>query len=84
MFTVEVRLPDDQLKALADMLAAKLGKVKDVYTPKEFAAKFGVDESTIRRRVKAGLIGCVPNIGKVLIPDTELQRLLNDPGSSKG
>lgn len=84
----EIRLPDDQLEKLAELVAAKMpgqGPTKPV-SPAELAELIGVSEDTIRRRIDAGLIKKVPDIGRVKIPVSEVDRLLlikkNQPGGN--
>ena len=75
---IEVRLPDDQLAALAKLIAAEMATTKrddKPFTAAELAKELGVCETTIIRRVKAGLIHSIPNIGKIRIPASELKRL---------
>lgn len=47
------------------------------YRVKEAAQLLGVSESNIYSRCKAGSIRTVPNVGRVLIPASEIQRLIN-------
>ena len=80
-----VRLEPDQLRELAKLVAAELSDATrpETYTTKEAAKLLRVSEKTIHRRVAAGLIPTVPNMGKVLIPadalDQDCGRNMEDP-----
>ena len=63
--TVELRLPDDQLRALAALIAQSVGGStgRATYTVAQAAQKTGQSEKTIRRHIEAGRIaGNVPRI----------------------
>jgi excisionase family DNA binding protein len=83
---VEVRLPEDQLVKLASLIASKTGgrgaESDRPYTVEEAARALGLSGDTIRRRVKAGLLPKVPNMGRTLIPACEIDRLRNPDGGN--
>ena len=74
---------DEFIDMLAGRVAEKLrtgGKlsasIEAPWQVGELAEKLGVSKATIYTRVRAGLITEVPEMGRVLIPFTEVQRLL--------
>lgn len=77
--TVELRLPDDQLRALAALIAQSVGGStgRATYTVAQAAQKTGQSEKTIRRHIEAGRIARVPNIHRTLIPAAALERYIN-------
>jgi excisionase family DNA binding protein len=78
---VSLTLTDDQLDAIAERVAAKVGRKSDrPLTVNEAAERLGLCGRTVRRRVEAGEIARVPLCGagaRVLIPAAEIERLLN-------
>lgn len=76
---VELRLPEDQLEALASLIAARMpvleGDGRPV-TAAEAARLLNVTPDTIYRRIKAGAIKPVASVGKTLIARAEINRLL--------
>ena len=77
--TVELRLPDDQLKALATLIAQSVGgsTSRATYTVAQAAQKTGQSEKTIRRHIEAGRLARIPHIHKTLIPATALERYVH-------
>ena len=78
--TLEVRLSDEQLEALAERIAVKMGEAaprrKAPLTVKDAAAALNVGQDAIRSRIKAGLIRTVDDLeGLIRIPQSEIQRL---------
>ncbi len=61
------------------MIARHLGKAdgKSTYTVTEAARVLRCSEKTIRRRVEAGTLAAVPCAGRVLIPATVIEKLIN-------
>lgn len=80
MITVQVRLEDDQLAKLAELIAERAGNNRRPLTVPQAAERLGLCGRTIRRRIEAGEIARVPLCGagsRVLIPASEIDRLLN-------
>lgn len=77
--TLTLELTPEQIDALADAVAAKLGgktKGGDALTVAEAAKRLGVSIDTIYRRVEAGTIPKIPNLGVIRIPAAAIDRLL--------
>lgn len=78
--TLTLQLTPEQIDALADVVARKLGvsaeKSKDALTVGEAAKRLGVSKLTIYRRTKSGLIPTIPNLGVTRIPAAAIDRLL--------
>jgi excisionase family DNA binding protein len=80
---LSVELTPDQLVVLAREVARELrafnaapAPAPEVYTADQVAAILGVCEKTIRRRVAAGVIGKVPEMGSTIrIPRAEVERM---------
>ena len=71
------------LAELVPLVAAELRASGDLgtalqspWTPQMLAEKLGVSHDTIRRRIHAGTIARVPEIGRTLIPFPEVKRLM--------
>ncbi len=77
--TVELRLPEDQLRALASLIAQSVGGStgRSTYTVAEAAQKTRQSEKTIRRHIEAGRIVRVPHIHRTLIPAAALERYMH-------
>jgi excisionase family DNA binding protein len=77
--TLTLELTPDQLDALADIVARKLGvsaeKSEDALTVGEAAKRLKVSKLTIYRRTKSGLIPTIPNLGVIRIPATAIDQL---------
>lgn len=78
--TLKVELSEDQLAALADLVAARIGGAeapagRKLLSFPEAAKELGVSSATIRRRVDAGIIATVPGFSDKISP-RELDRLL--------
>jgi hypothetical protein len=78
--TLEVTLSDETLERLAEKIAAKTQRTirREPYTIEQAAKALGVCGATIRRRVQAGIIPCVPNIGKRLVPASAIEAMLGN------
>ena len=77
MIRFEITLDDAQLSQLAELVAEKMAArvPARALTPAEFAAATGtVSAATVRRAIKAGTLRRVPNVSKVLIPHSELEK----------
>lgn len=78
MSALQVILNDDQLRTLAAYVAEELrGEQSDTISVAVAARRFDVSTTTIHRRVKAGLLRPIPNIGKTMFTEDEIQRFLN-------
>ncbi len=77
--TIELRLPDDQLRVLAELIAQSVGgsTVRATYTVAQAAQRTGQSEKTIRRHIEAGRIARVPQIHRTLIPAAALERYIH-------
>jgi excisionase family DNA binding protein len=88
MLTLQLQITDEQMKSLADMIAERIaGKSETTTRPlttKEAAARLGVSESTVIRRVHAGEFPRVPGVGRMLIPSAFIQRLSNGETITEG
>lgn len=51
------------------------------YSPAEFAARFGRHPSWAYRKIYAGKVKVIDELGRLLIPQNELTRLLGTAGS---
>lgn len=80
--TLQIQLSDADLERLAEMVAAKRGASDQVpnkpHTVSEAAERLGVSPRTIRRRIEAGLIKTIPELGHVRIAPSEIRRLLGE------
>ena len=82
---LQVELTEEQIDEIARRVAQINGasnKPKS-YTPAEFAAAMGggLKEKTVRRRIAAGIIRTIPNMGRIIIPASELERLTGGDAS---
>ncbi len=78
MSALEVKLSDDQLRDLARLIVAEMNHIpmrRGTVTVAEAAKLLGVDQKTIRRRIQAGVIKTVPELGATRIPLAEINRL---------
>ena len=73
--TLEVRLSEDQLEALAEKVAARLAPPGQPYTAREAANALAVSIDTIRNWIKADRIRVVPGLASIRIPRSEIERL---------
>lgn len=76
-----LEVPDALIEAIAERVIAKLGIKKPNRKPltvSEAATRLGVSEATIRRRIEAGLIRAVPDLGVTLVPHSEIVRLIGE------
>lgn len=77
---LEVRLPDDQLVKLAELIAERIGGSRKPLTAGEAAKALGWCADTVRNYANAGLIKTLPRPttnSRILIPPSEIDRLLN-------
>ena len=73
-----LELTDEQLDAIAELAARKLGKVtENPLTISEFAVAVKESRSTINNKVRAGIIQKSKNPGVTRIPHSELERYRN-------
>jgi hypothetical protein len=78
MSALEVKLSDDQLRDLARLIVAEMNHIpmrRSTVTVSEASKMLGVDQKTIRRRISAGVIKTVPELGAIRIPLSEIERL---------
>jgi excisionase family DNA binding protein len=76
--TIELRLPDEQIQALAALIARNVGGARaEPYTVAEAAHRTGQSEKTIRRHIDAGRLSRIPHIHKTLIPASALERYIH-------
>lgn len=77
---LEVRLSQEQMKEIAEMVCERLERAKKFNRPlnlSEAARRLGVSVATVSRRVAAGHIRTVQGIGCPRIPEEEIRRLLD-------
>jgi hypothetical protein len=76
-FSIPIRFDADQLQELAKLVAKELsrGSQQQTVSPEELGAMLGVSGKTVRRRITAGVIASVPNIGVLRVPADEVERL---------
>lgn len=75
---VTFELTDAQLDAIADRVAAKMGKsTGNPMTIAEFATAIGRSKGFVRKRVEAGIILRSQQPGEIQIPHSELERYRN-------
>ena len=79
---VQLVLTDAHLDAIAERVAAlHKGNVGgEPYTKEEAAKALRLSVRTIERRLEAGTILKIPNVGAVRIPASEIERLRNPNG----
>lgn len=77
--TLEIKLSDDQLSRIADIVAAKLErKDRTTYTVKETAVKLKISVRTVDRHIKAGIIPTVQGlVGVTRIPSAYVDNLID-------
>lgn len=83
--TLEVKLSDEQLEALAERIYRKLAKGQSHNKPQtvaETAKALGISEATVRRRIESGAIRAVQGIGIPRVSQAEIRRLLGEPNDS--
>ena len=81
MNTITLQLSDETMEALATLIAAKMGGGggngrSGVYTVTQAAKRLQVCPDTIRRRVMAGVLPRIPGIGKMVIPASAIEKLI--------
>lgn len=78
--TLTFELSNEQIQEIADVVAAKLKGLTatKTYTVSQAAKVLGVSNETIRRRIRAGLIETVPNMGVVRITAATMARILGE------
>lgn len=82
---LQLELTAEQIDTLAEAVAAKLGtkrNSRDAVTVAEAAKRLGVSIDTIYRRVEAGTIPKVPNLGVIRIPASYFDRILNEKAAA--
>lgn len=57
---------------------------KLTFTPVEFAALFGKERTWAYRQLKAGKVQAITELGRTLIPRSEVERVLNEAGRYLG
>ncbi len=57
---------------------------KLTFTPSEFAALFGKERTWAYRQLKAGKVQAITELGRTLIPKSEVDRLLKEAGRYLG
>lgn len=57
---------------------------KIVYTPTEFAAIFGKERTWAYRQMYKGKVQAITDLGRTMIPKTEVDRLLKEAGRYMG
>ena len=57
---------------------------KLTYTPVEFAALFGKERTWTYRQLNAGKVQAITELGRTLIPKSEVERLLGEAGRYLG
>lgn len=57
---------------------------KLTYTPVEFAALFGKERTWAYRQLNAGKVQAITELGRTLIPKSEVERLLGEAGRYLG
>lgn len=75
---IEVEIPENQLEAIAEAVAAKLrgGQTGEVLTVSQASQRAQVGPETIRRWVRAGRLARVPGLRSIRIPAESLERIL--------
>lgn len=68
-------MTDDQLLAIAERVAAIIDAPRSLSVA-QAAHALNISPDSVRRRVAAGIIRRIPNMGSVRIPSTEIKRLL--------
>jgi excisionase family DNA binding protein len=80
---IALELTDEQFSALADAVAQRMeGKSvnRDALSVPEVAARTGLSQPTIRRRIKSGAIPTVPGLNPARIPANFINRMMkNEP-----
>lgn len=67
-------ITDELIDAIADRVAERMSRKTDNYDVPAAAKRLNVSEVTIRRRVKAGLLHPIPNLGRVVFTAKEIER----------
>jgi excisionase family DNA binding protein len=76
-----ILLTEDQIDMIAERIAAKLERHQQAtYTPKQAAAELQVCERTVRRMIEAGQIKRIPGTNRVIVPASEITKLLTTHG----
>jgi hypothetical protein len=69
-------LSDSQVEEIARAVADKIGVTQDApLDKKQAAAALGISVATLERRIKAGVIHTIPNIGPVKVSRLEIERV---------
>lgn len=75
MTTLEVRLPQEQLEALADLIVGRMRLASPV-TFDQAAKRLGISVRTLTRLIEDGTLQRLPGTHRRLISPTELDRYL--------
>ncbi len=78
---IALELTDEQFSALADAVAQRMeGKSvnRDALSVPEVAARTGLSEPTIRRRIIAGTIPTVPGLTPTRVPADFISRMMKN------
>ena len=74
---IKLEFTEEQVAEIAKQVVGLLrAGLPDVYTVREAAKMLRIDPKTIRRRIDAGLIPTVPNIGATRIPALFIEELI--------
>lgn len=81
MITIPIQLTAEQVDAIADAVAAKLGTKgeRDALSVDEVAARLGLSKATVMRRIHAGIIPTLPGISPIRIPADFVSRMMQQP-----
>lgn len=74
--TVTIHLTDEQVEAIAAMVAQKLRPGKLPLSTKEAGQRLGVSRDTVKRRVQAGIYPRVKGLSQIRIPAAFIDQLL--------
>ena len=81
--TIQITLTDEQLWQLAEAVADKMeNRLKGPFKVREFADLVGESETTIRRKLAAGIINKIDRAGETRISSSELERYRSGKPSS--
>jgi len=82
MIELAIKLSDEQVGQLATIVAEKIGnpsqKISCPMTIPELAKILKIHESTLYRQIQAGNVKRIPSLSRVLVPASEVNRLLGN------